>query len=609
MAKAKLEEGITDAHAIVDSIHAAIADHTPLWKGEIADIVSGFGEKRKATRTELQERLSQLRRDLKDAYHPKQPKKGKTPDEEAAAKNERRQKEIRKQIAKIDAQIKSGDFSKAPARAKPEYNEETRKLQSELDHARADADRLERKIAYKAESPIFRAITFTTTLSRAMILFSLSVFEHLAGASLWRAVSTVAEDTLWGGIRHAFPTLDRLADLEGGGAMAGGQLAGLKKVFSRETLKMMKDKWVQGRSDRQAMYGKHYESNYPLLDLIGRSHDIVKTPLEQHEYGRATYRQTQNLRRKLARDGATPDEIDRAMVTDSTQAYIGGKAYEASQAAKLQGKNAVADWWNDTLRRAENSGDLGALFAGLARIESPIVKIPLNYAGELFSYFPGGGALKAGSRAMAATRKGRKLTPEDANYIVKNIKKQSLGAGLFAAGFFGYQYFGGLWRPGKKPPNEDLPIGDIQTPLGVLSHHWSHSPTVGMMQMGATVAWAMEEDRKKAEKGGGEETPWTDFADGVAQSISAAVLDVPVFQLPQDLGDLAKGGSAARRFLGAKARQFIPSELQQYARRMDVDDEGEPIKRKPTNFVEELKVAIPGYREEVPEAVKRKSQE
>lgn len=597
MAKAKLEEGFTDAHDIVDSIHAAIGEHTPLWKNEIADIVSGFGEKRQATKTELQERLTQLRRDLKQAYHPKEKNAPKAPDE-------RRQKEIKKQIARIDAQLKSGDFSKAPPKPKPEYNEETKRLQSELDHARADADRAERKIAYQSESRLYRAVTLLTTVMRASILAGVSVFEHLAGASFWRAVSTVAEDVAGGVLETAFPPLRRLADkalLEGGGAMGRAHWEGLKRVFTPETLKMMRDKLVKGRSDRQLMYGKHYESNYPLLDMIGRSHDVVKTPLEQQAYGRALFRVNSNLRRQLARQGKSPVEIDRAMVTDSSIAFQEGYAYEASQAAKLQGKNAIVDRYNQLLREADRSGDIGALFAAVARAESPIVKIPLNMASEIFSYTAG--SLKGASKYRVATRKGRELTPEDADYIMRNIKKQTVGAGLFALGYFGAQYFGGLWRSGKQQPNPDVEIGGMKVGDVEVDKHWMHSPALGIPQMGATMFWAMEEDRERAEKKGEENNELLNALDGFGQASMAVILDVPLFELPKDFQMIGEGGG--RKFLGTKARQFIPAEVQAYARRQDVDDEGEPIKRKPASFLDELKMGVPGYREEVPEAAKK----
>ena len=65
MAKNRVESGITDAADLVDSIHEEIHGHTPLWKSEIADIISGYGTVRKQTKDEMQIRLAAIKSELR----------------------------------------------------------------------------------------------------------------------------------------------------------------------------------------------------------------------------------------------------------------------------------------------------------------------------------------------------------------------------------------------------------------------------------------------------------------------------------------------------------------------------------------------------------------
>jgi hypothetical protein len=605
MAKAQLERGITSADDIVDTIHAAIHEHTPLWKNEIADIIAGVGEKRPtATKTELQQKLSDLRRQLKEKYHP-----------EDKAKNARRQSEIKKQIARIDEQIRTGNFSKAP-RAKPSYDEATNKLQADLERARARADRAVRQIEYQSQSKLYKAMTFVGSLERAAILSSLSVFEHLAGASAWRLVSTIAEDAAGGILRHVpgLRDIDALAKIEGGGFGAGGHLEGVKAAFSKQTLRDMWDKLAKGASDRQLLYGKAKESsagrpilfrgtrertdilNYPLLDLVGHVHDAIKTPIENYAFARAYWRGGKNLRSELARQGRSAEEIDRVMVTDSAKAAIAAKAYEESQAAKLQGKNAVVDRVQHLLREADKSGDIGQVFSAFMRLQMPIMKIPANLAAEVASYAVGGA--KALSKYRAATREGATLTPEVADFIVKNLKKQTIGVALAALGWNGYQHFGGLYRAEHKPANARLGYQDTEIPgFGELSHHWTHSAFFNVMQAFATARFAYEEDRARAEKMRTEDrtSKLESALSAFSQAVGSIVGDLPFVEAPKAVLEAGEGGKKFQKFVGSNIRNFIPGLVQGIARSGDQDAEGNQLPRKPQTIAQEVELGIPGH--------------
>lgn len=624
MAKAQLEMGQTDARAIVDAIYNKIKDFAPMDKVEIADAISGYGHVgEQRTLSDLQERSRQLKKDLRETFHPK------TKESIDAAKNEARQKAIKAELADIAEKVKAGNYAPAK-RAKANYhNEETLRLQAELERARRRAKEKVAEIAYQKKSPYKRALTSVSRLFRGSILFGLSVFEHLAGASAWRVVSTLFEDAAWAGLRHApgMRGLDEMALVEGGSHL-GSHIAGLKEAASLETLKEMGRKLAKGWTDRELMYGKDKIEphgklllfrktreeknlfNYPLVEVIGKSHGAIKVPLERYAYARAMVRTNKNLRRQLARQGKSGEEIDRTMVTDSSLAFQNDLAYAESQAAKLQGKNAVVDAYNNALRQMEESGNIGASLATLARLETPVVKIPMNYIGEGFSYLFG--AAKAASKRGAIAERvrlgGGGMTHEEADYIVRNLKKQSVGVGLFAMGFLGAMYgwakFGGLYRPGKKPLDPELAYGDVKVGEHTLSHHLTHSAFAGIPQLGFMTYAIMREDMEKSY----DNKALAGALDGFGQSVLAILFDAPVMPIPKDIERLARG--EFHQFFGEKARGFIPAELSRAAARHDTQPwSDKPTKREPETFAQELQMAIPGHgigpikgREDVPEA-------
>lgn len=595
MAKNRVEAGMSDPLQIIDAIHADIEPHTGLWKSEIADAITAVTGKPRELSPAAQ-RMRDMKAELRDLKN--------TQDELSGRKqNARRQKQLEKDISDLQRQMDTGDFSKAAREPYP-YNEQTRKLEARREQLRQQADHEMQRIEYSNRSTFRKGLDLGHAIMRASILSGLGTLEHLAGASMWRAMAQIVGDAAEGGLR-VIPAYRRLSDqalVEGGGFLAGGHAAGAKRAFSKETLTMMRDKITKGMSERAALYKDAHYTAHPLLDLIGRIHDVIKTPVEQYAYARALYRQSKNLQRTLKAAGKTDAQIEKAMLTDSAQATINARAYAKSQEAKLQGANKIAEAYQGALERLASTGDIGSAVAAVLRFETPIVKIPLNYAAESLSYM--GGGLKAASdlRALKKAAKDRgvefKLTPEQADKIVLNLKNQTVGAGLLALGWFGYEHFGGLYQAGKKQPNKDIDIGDANVGGVDVSHHLTHSPAWNVMQAGALAHYVFDADQRKAKDHG----ELRSALQGMGSATLAVLMDVPFSNIPKDLERLAYGGDSAGKLLGEKASQYIPAPIKEYARAKDVDAKGEPVKRKARDFTEAVKLAIPGLREEVPRA-------
>jgi len=589
MARAKVEEGFTDANAIVDEIHAAINDHTPLWKNEIADIITGIGQpKRKATQTELQERLNQLKRDLKATYHPKPA--AKTPDEKANAAQQTR---LRNQIADLQGQINRKDFSKPEKRALA-YDTTTQKLQLDLAAAKREADKLMAKIQRANRTPLRKTVDTMAELYRASILSGYTVFEHLAGASVGRLISSPLEQ-LAGEILHHVPGLRGISErapTEGGGFQGRALAEGYKAIGAAETRKAMVDKVVRGYSDRQAMYDKHADYDGAFLSVVGHLHDTIKTPVEQFAFYKALTTINGQMRKQLARDGKSPDEIDAELANEYTQSRNGALAYAYSKAAKLQGDNWLADVIQGAIRNISSKGAHGAVAGGLLKLTMPIIRIPTNFAKETAEYATG----FANALATAIYHHGEDFTPEINDNIMRNLKKGLVGAALAPLFWILYTEMGALWDEQRKKKAGEPEYGDIRTPLGTINHHLLHIPLVEFGQAVALARRVWEQQNGKLDKKTGQLKSAEQAAGDAA--IHAAVdvgRTLPFAQASKDFIDGMRDASSLGDYTGRIASGFVPQIVQQIARGNDPDQ----APRKPHGFVEQIEQGIPGLRENV----------
>lgn len=590
MARAKLEEGYTSSSDIVDEIHAAIAEHTPLWKNEIADIIAGIGQPaRKATKSELQERVAQLKRDLRAQYHPKPAPK--SPEE---VRNQTRQTQLQKQIEEIQAQIAARDFSK-PAKVAPVYNDATHQMELDLAAAKREADKLMAKIKRANRTTTQKVVDTTAELYRAAILSGLTVFEHLSGASIGRFVSTPLEEVA-GGLLHRVPGLRKVfenAPTEGGGFQGKALAEGYKSIFTKEDGKAMLDKVTRGYSDRQALYDKHADYDGAFLSFVGHLHDTVKTPVEQFAFYKALTTINSQMRKQLARDGKSPAEIDAELANPYTQSRNGALAYGYSKAAKLQGHNWLVDLIQGAIRNVSTKGPAGAVVGGVAKLVMPIVRIPTNFAKETMEY-PAG---FANALATAIYHRKEQFTPEVNDYIARNLKKGLVGAALAPVFWILGSAFGALYDPKRKKRAGEPDYGDIQTSEGTVSHHWLHIPIIEYGQAVALARRVWEQQYGKVDKKTGETKGAVEAAADAALQASVAVgRSLPFVQAAGDFGKAMTDSKSLGDYAGNIAAGFEPQLLKQFAKWQDP----EVLPRKPSGLKEQLEVGIPGLRENVP---------
>lgn len=601
MAKAKLEEGVTDHEDILDAIHAAIHEHTPLWKNEIADIISGYGQKstRQPTRTELQERVLQLKRDLREAYHPKPPPKGKpAPKTADQVANQRRQTQIKNEITKLQEQLRTGNFSKSK-RAEPNYDATTQKLQAELETARRLADREMRRLEYQNRSRAAKVADTFLAFHRAMILSGLGTLEHLTGAASSRLIFAPIEDVA-GGVLHMIPGVrqySEAAPTEGGGLSLSALGAGYGRTFSKQTLKDMRDKVVRGFSDLQAVMKDPYDSNHRLLDAVGHIHDALKTQAENFAYAKALVNQAQQARKALARAGKSPAEIDRALIDPAMIASMQTQAYDQALRAKLQGNNLLVSKYQQLQHQLETaktaSGDpahAARAFAGFLRYVLPIVKIPVNLADEVLS-----GAVGE-LRAFGAGFVHRKeaITPELADYVMRNLKKGAVGKVLMLVGWLGYQSLGAMYdqQRRKKPGEPDY--GDIRLGEHTVPHQLLHAPQFELMMATALARRVYEQRMAQQKRKEQPQTPASDAVAAAGHALQGVLNTIPFIEAPVEFW---RGITNPGDYLGRKVAENEPQALKDVAKWTDHE---QALSRRPEGFLQQVEAGIPGLREQVP---------
>jgi hypothetical protein len=182
MAKNRVEAGMVDPLHVIDAIHADIEPHTGLWKSEIADAITAVTGKPRELSPSAQ-RMRDMKAELRDLSRTREELSGRP-------QNARRQKQLQRDIAALQKQIDTGDFAKTAREPYP-YNEQTRKLEARREVLRQQADHEMQRIEYSNRSTIRKGLDLGHSLMRASILAGIGTIEHLAGASVWRAMAQI----------------------------------------------------------------------------------------------------------------------------------------------------------------------------------------------------------------------------------------------------------------------------------------------------------------------------------------------------------------------------------------------------------------------------------
>jgi N12 class adenine-specific DNA methylase/2'-5' RNA ligase len=427
---------------------------------------------------------------------------------------------------------------------------------------------------------------YLTRWRRMVALSSVTTLGKLSAATAWRNLTTPMEELAGLPLSWAMPRLAAKAPREGGASLRAERDA-FVQFFRRATYGDIWQKLATGQHSLDRQYGDHdlEDAGPAWWEFFGRVHGALKTEAQRAEFFRALSKRTAHALKK-GLDVHDPE----------VQMALGTQAYLDSKRAILMSDNLATDIYQSALRRAEEWGVPGRAVATAGRLALPIVKVPTNYVFESSSYLPGVGAAKGLGRILLS--KGvENMTEDEADYTLRAFKKQLVGLGLLALGFFGYAAVqaGGYYVRGEKRKAGDLQPGELKVFGVTIPHLLAHAPALEVIQWGATLRNVMT-GRCGTKKGS--------LTEGLYQATKGLAEETPFVDAPLRAGETFRDTRSVGKAAGEFAKDVtVPPDVQRLARMRDEDSEGEPIKRKADGGVEQFESGVPGLRQSVPPVI------
>lgn len=566
---ASLEKSITEYGRRVKEMDFSSPEKRP---GPDTEVIS----KAKAAR----DAAKKVYDDLKKAQNPP-----KTPEQRRLDAYKTR---LRNGAADIQKRIANNDYA---ARPKTELllDREANELKAKREEAK---QQFERRLSQQREAarPTYQKVLEQVSgLARSSALSGYHTLEKLGSFTLGKLGETPMNE-LTGAALSKIPGLRGV--FERAPAEAGNTIPSLVRFYTSAATKGLREAarvLSQGQSETKALYGKPDYRTPHWYDFFGALHTAEKTPLL---IGTKEMYVSRLEKAAIAKGLDINDEF--------VKAAINKEAYEHATSAILQEKNLVSEAVNGIHARMEKvnpkTGEQNinlAIISNLAKtfITKGIVKTPANYIAQTIARTPIGLAGGLINAAMAHARGIENLKPAEANATAKLLKVGAVGSAFFLLGAIDAtkkkedRTFGGYWEPGRKRDDGDVPWGALRVGGKSIPHIMTHNPLTESAQMGSTMMRvALSRYRKSDQDPQG-------LAEGAMKAViglaSKAPIAAPIMRMSQDhtnFGtDLIKG--------------LIPQLLQNIA---EDRDSIRGIQRAPKTNADQLKMAVPFLRDQVP---------
>lgn len=414
-------------------------------------------------------------------------------------------------INELETKMAEGDFSKAPKKTTV-LDREAIDLQAQKDRVVRKFQQEQEKIRLKNRASWEKFLDFTSDFKRFSVLSSATVIPKLMSAGLQR-LTTMPLEELIGAAWRQVPGVKQIAakaSLEGGGFNWDAEMKGFGEAFSRGA-KDAYDVLKTGHSDLDVMYGKG-NSSYSgetsagtvFLEVPGRIHGAIKSPVKRAAFERAA----EILGKFYAKQGL--DVTDPLVKT-----RIAVESYKAANRSIFLEDNWLASKVKTFISANKNASPAEKTFSTLGKLALPIVKVPTNIAFETMRYALGWA--KAPVRIAYALSKGMEnLKPEEADAIMRDLKKGSIGAAVLALGYFNANNIGGYYQPNKKQKEGDVKYGSVRVFGHDIPSYLLHNPLIETLQIGATIRRVAESKLRKKD----------DEPQGIPAGIGAAAFGV-----------------------------------------------------------------------------------
>lgn len=547
-------------------------------------------EAARARRDALKEELQHMR----DLANPK-----KTPGEIALAALKTR---LTNRTAELMDKIARGDFSTKP-RKPVTLDAESQRLKAENERWKRayfearSKDRMERRTSWEKAADTF------VKWRRGYVLSGFTTLAKLTSAAAQRMTFTPLEEALGAGLGK-IPGVSEVAARSP--IEAGLSPRAESKALSEGFSKGMRDAAQTlrtGHSDLDLLYGKVDVMPKAVIDFFGHLHGALKAPTKRNAFERAMAKQF---------EFGIRNGVD---VTDPmVQTAYAIKAYrEANRSIFLNDNRVVTAWKRAVSALEEKNKATGQPTAGgkaaatAAKMLLPIVKVPTNIVAETLQYSTG---LVTGSAKLAnALRKGvDKLPPDEADLIMRHLKKGSIGAAVMLLGYLNPEVVGGYYQQGQKRHPDDVKFGTVRLYGTDIPSFLLHNPLLETLQIGATIRRVSESKLKK------KDPDEQGLTAGVMAGALGLVEEVPFMREMIELNKLFNSREK-NAFAGEMAKSFVvPQLIQNIANMTDKDEPTvwnilmgqDTVRRAPETIVEHIETGIPGLRQTVEEKIDKR---
>lgn len=584
-----------------------IGDERRQKAADLKDLIARTPEL-KALRDRL-ETLQDIHKNIVDDAKPKR-----TAEEQALDSFKKR---YEKKLADLEDLLERGKtdpsvFADKPKKEKPslQLDDRAQYLQAEVNRLQRHFDETRARIKAAARSKTVKFFSAFAALRRFGFLLNPLTGVKITVGALQRTVISPLEEVIGIGISK-IPGINKvsaMAPREGASLSlqdyASAEARVLSKTFSKDTYDAAVRTFKEGKSEREELYDpdrdKFIHPEEGIIVLPGRAHGGLQAIAKENEYYRSMEKRLAFWLKK-GYDITDPDVQNAALIgafkDGNPSLFNGGKSISFSEiraeairdskraAYQQDDKNIILEFFKGGQNRIEKYGETGEIVNEILKATYPFSKQPINYAFEAGSYTLG--AFKSAfilRNAIVGGFKGEfgkeieKLTPQQADAVMRNFKKQGVGAAFMLLGWFMHGAIAGFWNKDEKwtdkgPQPNDVKILGVEIPHILIDH-----PAFMAMNAGAT---ARNVNDAMANKKG-----VAPLANGIMDAFGGIVEHIPYADNPIVDAISNQTGGKANRMAGAAgnmARDFILTPpMAQLAKWLDENKYGHTNKRATT---------------------------
>lgn len=531
--------------------------------------------------------------------------------------------QLQKKIDDYKKRIKEGNYEKEE-KPLPDISKNTKSifLEKRLKQLTNEYNKTKKVADLYNRTWYQNAASLAAATKRAFVLSRIGTLIRLGAAvtenSLFKPIETVSGTLVYGGTKLGFAKkLSQQGERYGINSLKELSMNWVGETAAWKSLGKSGQAWKDfiseaknGYSELTLLYGEashqvipkelrdHWMSIEHGLGAVGRVHGAEKSVSKRMEFERAYVIRKEAMKRK-GMDVNNP----------VTQASIGAMSYQDANRSILMEDNWLSNQYEKFINRLQtkNPSIEKSVLALTLQEMMPIVKIPTNIilnAGRATLGLPLAGgtiALKGITEMINGNSKYgiSKLSPEQSDALLRNLRMGNIGMGLMLAGYFSPNLFGAghYYQKGLAQP-DGMDEGDVKFFGLKIPRYLADNPYFVCMKIGATLHdvfnyYTDEKDKSYIQSA----------THALLSAGGGAIKESPILGVPSEVVSAIEYGNSNFWYNQVKAT-VEPGILQETAKAQDAEDNwydvymgGKAIPRQVENTWDALKSGIPYLRQ------------